>query len=520
MRLLAVTLAFLALIPSSASTELVDGSADKPANDLLTGADLKYQARNYPQAIETYKKIISRFPKSAACFTSHLRLGKHSFGEKQFKAAVSHLQPCAEGSGLADEQAESLYLIGISYYEQDQYHRALFTLRKVVAKFPRTDYWHKAYHTVGLALLLQKDYTSAIEAFRMVGTPTEVRESVKKLSPGGRLFIKVNDRDLASLSKHRKTLKVLAKTTSGDEEVVELHSTGITGRDFSGSIDTELGASNKRDEILQVFGSDKVIVEYIDTRAGNGKRHLLRTDEVTVASDAQVDAVDGIFKNRVQGVALDRNLNIRVVDYDRDLSEARDKVKVIVRSKREIREEAGRIVSEEDMLADRDESKRQFETIEEEVLELTERNIDPCAVTEPQKKSETNETPTSVHSGVFTAKIYVNSKQPKKRDGIIQAVGHGLVEIEYRDEVRLTGDKPVAQRASVVVVYGTLCGQIPFEFYKWESNELKVAESLLGMANIYKEMGIRDKADLKYAQTLKECARVDGMSGRFSVLDG
>ena len=528
MRYLALSLAAFTLSAAPSFAELAGESAeDQRAKSLINKADLKYDVREYTEAIEMYKNIIDRFPKSKYRFTSHLRLGKHYFGEKQYEDAVGQLHKCSEGSEEAKEQAESLYLIGVSYFEQNQYQKTFSELRKVTASFPGTEYCNKSYHYIGMAHFRLKHYKRAIEAFRMVGTSVdEADENVRKLAPGKRLFIKVNDRDLTILSRQKKTLKVKATVKSGDEEVVELHSRGMSGTDFIGSIKTELGEAVKGDAILQVLGNDEVSVEYIDTHASNRQRDISRKHVITMSDDARVDIVDGIYKSRVQGVALDRNANVRVIDYDRDFSKAEDSVKVVIRSKREIKEEAGKIISEEDLLAKAsDEKEKEYEILDEETIELKERSEDlndPVGTAaEGEAKGEAEAAPTMFHTGIFTGNIMVKEGEAKKGDGTIQAEMNDRIEVEYVDEIRVTGDKPEPQKAEVVVVQGHLTVPTPYESDIKNASlrvktELQVAEALMNMGRIYKELGLKEQADDKFIEALKECAKVARERGAYS----
>jgi len=513
-----------------------ENAEDKRAEGLLKKADLKYDVREVSEAIEMYRNIIDRFPKSKHRFTAHLRLGKHYFEEKQYNDAIDHLYKCSEASGNPQEEAESLYLIGVSYFEQSQYQKTFSELRHVTANFPGTEFCNKAYHYIGMAHFRLKHYKRAIEAFRMVGTSVdEEDENVKKLAPGKRLFIKVNDRDLTILSRQKKTLLVMVKAKTGDEEEVALHSRGITGTDFIGSIKTELGEPVAKDGILQVLGTDAIGVTYMDTHASERKREVPRVHEIAMADDARVDIVDGIFKNRVQGVAVDRNANFRVIDHDRDLGKGQDLVKVIVRAKREIKEVEGKIVRVEDLIRKATEEKeKQYEILDEETVDLLELALDSELIsTKSEEKAAEKEgaeegaeakpvetAATDHHTGIFTGSIPVRNAEPKMGDGTIQADMNDLVEVEYLDEVRVSSEKPEPQKDAVVVVKGHLTVPTPYESIIRDSSlrvktELQVSEALMHMGRIYKELGLKEQADDKFIEALKECAKVARERGAY-----
>ena len=541
-RFLVLAASWLFAVSSFAEIPL-ENAEDKRAEDLLKKGDLRYDVKEYDEAIEIFKNVIDRFPKSKWRYTARLRLGKHFYDEKQYSDAIGHLYKCAEGSEISQEQAESLYLIGVSYYQQSQFQKCFSELRRVTANFPGTEYCNKAYHYIGMAHFQLKHYKRAIEAFRMVGTSVDDNaENVKKLSPGKRLFVKVNDRDLTILSRQKKTLKVEVKTKTGDIEQIELHSRGITGTDFIGSIKTELGEPRPNDESVQVIGTDEITVSYIDTHASKRKRDVLRLHQVKMADDARVDIVDGIFKNRVQGVALDRNANFRVIDYDRDLGAAQDQVKIIVRSKREIKEEAGKIVKEEDLIARAKEGKeKKYEILDEETIIIKERTKEELRSVEmPLKAKDEVEKPKGVnteagetkaeaapeavdkvHSGIFIGSIPVRQGEIKKGDLIIQAEMNDLIEVEYVDEVRVTGDTKETHKAEVVVVKGQLSIPIPYESVIRDASlrvktEMQVSEALMHMGRIYKELGLKEQADAKFIEALKECGKVAREKGAYN----
>jgi tetratricopeptide (TPR) repeat protein len=568
----------------SAYGEIAGESAeDKRAEDLLKKADLKYDVKEVSEAIEMYRNIIDRFPKSKYRFTSHLRLGKHYFEEKQYNDAIDHLYKCSEGSQDTNEQAESLYLIGVSYFEQGQYQKTFSELRKVTANFPGTEFCNKAYHYLGMAHFRLKHYKRAIEAFRMVGTSiAENDENVKKLSPGKRLFIKVNDRDLTILSRQKKTLMVTAKAKTGDEEEIELHSRGITGTDFIGSVKTELGEPAAKDGVLQVLGTDSVTVTYMDTHASERKRDIPRVHEIVMADDARIDIVDGIFKSRVQGVALERSANFRVIDADRDLGKGQDQVKIVARVKREVKEEEGKIVRVEDLIQKAEEKEKKYEILDEEPLTLMEIQEEPevvaikspegkkaeegkdggaakdgatkeegakkgaakegAAKEEPAKEGAAKEeaakdaakeataketpaepkpaTPIGYHSGIFIGSMPIKAGDPKKGDGVLQADTNDMIEVEYADEISVASEKAEARKDEVVVVKGQVQVPIPYESQIRDSalrvkTELQVSEALMHMGRIYKELGLKEQADDKFVEALKECAKVARERGAY-----
>jgi len=498
---------------------------DSRAERLLKKADLKYDVREYEDALEMYRNIIDRFPRSKFRYSARLRLGRHYFEQKQYEDAVGNLHECAEKSSVPPEQAEAFFLIGVSHYNQSLYEKAFTKLREVTARFPGTDYSNKAYHYIGMGHFRQEHYKRAIDAFRMVGTSVaEDDPNVKKIAPGKRLFVRVNDRDLTILSRQNKTLTVEVKGQSGDTEQVQLFTRGLTGTDFIGSIKTELGEPAPGDGALQVIGSDKIAIAYLDTHASERARDVRRVHEVETADDARVDIVNGIFKSPVPAVALGRAASFRVIDHDVDSGSAEDLVEITVRCKREVKEEAGKIIRVEDLLGQgKGEKEKKYTILDEETVPLRETPEEELADTllapsaeegsgdnaGKQTKGNPHQAPI-VHSGVFTGVLRIEEGMPAKGDRVIHAEMNDIIEVEYVDRRRVTGKEGTALKSQAVVVKGQIPYPTPFggEIRDIDLRiraTLQVSEALMHMGTIYKELGLRPQAEAKFLEALEEC---------------
>ena len=466
---------------------------DLRANKLLDKGRLRYDVGEYPEALEIYKNVIDRFPKSRRRWTALLLIGKHWFSKKDYEKAVGHLHRCSEGSESFDEVAEAVFLIGVSHYEQKDYAKCFSVLRRVTANYPGTEFCNRAYYHIGMGHFNLRHYTRAIEAFRMVGT--SIREgdpNVLRLAPGKRLFIKVNDADLKVASRQKKTIRVVVAAKSGDTETVDLESRGITGVEFIGSVKTELGEPDANNGILEVVGTDTATITYVDQHAGDKQRDVPRVHAVTMADDANLAFVNGIFKSRVEGIALDRTANVRLLDADLDLNGERQRVEVVIRSKR---------AAEVDLAARATGApeERQYEIRDEEKLVLRE--------VEPSEGEKT------CHSHQFTGRVVVREGKPQKGDQVIQAAKGDVIEVEYVDRRRLREDTAITLSAEATIVKGDLTEPVPYDGRIRSASlrvkaELQMASALMHMGRIYKELGLRTRAEEKFDEAVKACARV------------
>lgn len=491
---LAMVVSFVA-VPRVARAGLGAGQEDKQVKDLLAQGDLRYSLGEKVEAVEIYKNIVDRYPMSPVKDTARLRLGRHFFNKGDYDIAIDYLHKCAEGSKVDDEVAESLYLIGAAYFEKKSYEKAFTELRKVTSRFPGTEFCNRAYYRIGEAHFQLKDYTRAVESFRMVGTSIPKDDPhMRKLAPGERLFIKVDDDDLRVLARQKKSIVVEVTSATGDKESVTLEPVGLQGRQFVGSIETKLGKAKPGDGTIEVIGTDTLDVSYVDTHTASKERNAKRLHTVQMAQDGRVNFVDGIFLNKVQGVALERKANIRVVDYDRDVTDGQDKVEVVVRVKHELP------VDEKEVAAAALEGKqapKKYETRDEVKLTLNEIEDDNKGF----------------HSGVFVGAVDVKEGAPGKADGALHAQQGEMLEVEYVDPVSISSAKPVVVKDEAAVVRGLLNPMKAFDSQIRDKDlrlrtELRVASALTEMGRIYKDLGLRKKAYDKLDEALLECGKV------------
>ena len=50
---------------------------DRAARKLIQAGDLRYDAGEYEKAIEIWKSVVERYPRSKVRFNAHLKLGEH-----------------------------------------------------------------------------------------------------------------------------------------------------------------------------------------------------------------------------------------------------------------------------------------------------------------------------------------------------------------------------------------------------------------------------------------------------------
>jgi tetratricopeptide (TPR) repeat protein len=491
---------------------------DRAAKKLLEAGDARFQTEEFPKAVELWQSVIERYPRSRYRFDAHMRLGS-LFLEKEraYDRARVHFQAVAAEENREEEQrAEATLKMGICFYEARNYGKCFQIMRDVIEKFPVSKQVNQAYYYIGLGHFQLGHYSRAIDALQKVGTAFSGEDDkIEKVEAGKRLFVKIEDADLSALESG-ETVKVHCKTTQGDEEDVVCYSVGRNVRVALGSIVTQLGRPRPGNGRLEVRGDDKVEVTYIDAHTSDRQfnRKLLRTIEVV--GNGIVTATDGAFKEALQGTVLGRQLNVQIIDADKDLTDKPDAVKAIVavfreKSQAEIDDETAKAAAKrlaegkkegapkEGAAADTDEIKiDRYKEIDRVEVTLAEAKIESrlpglsgqaaekpatppdstkepaakepaikaettpakteaatAATDKPAKKDET-EKDDSIHSGVFRAVLALSkAEKPVAGDAVLQGLPGDVVRIMYVDE-RHKGKGPRSLIAEVKCVEGDL----------------------------------------------------------------
>ncbi len=310
---------------------------DRAARKLIEAGDARFEAEEYPKAVEIWQSVIERYPRSRVRFDAHMKLGSLLLDrERAYDRARTHFE-AASGETNSDEEqrAEATLKMGICFYEARNFGKSFKVMRDVIEKFPVSPHVNQAYYYIGLGHFQLGHYSRAIEALEKVGTALSVEEGkVEKVEAGKRLFIKIEDADLAALDAG-KSVQVKCISLQGDEEIVECFAVGRNVRIVLGSIVTSLGRPYKNNGRLEVKGDDYVRVEYIDQHTADRQFNQERKKEILVVGDGVVEITDGAFSEVLKGVVLDRGVNVQINDPDRDLTDAADKIKAVVEVYRE-----------------------------------------------------------------------------------------------------------------------------------------------------------------------------------------
>lgn len=448
---------------------------DRAARKLIEAGDARFEAEEYTKAVEIWQSIIERYPRSRVRFDAHLKLGNYLLDrERAYDRARTHFEAAAiEQNSDEEQRAAATLKMGICFYEARNFGKSFKVMRDVIEKFPVSPHVNEAYYYIGLGHFQLGHYSRAIEALEKVGTALSVEEGkVEKVEAGKRLFIKIEDADLAALDPG-KSVQVKCSSLQGDEEIVECFAVGRNVRIVLGSIVTSLGRPYKNNGRLEVKGDDYVRVQYVDEHTSDRQFNQERKKEILVVGDGVVEITDGAFSEVLKGVVLDRGVNVQINDPDRDLTDAADKIRALVEVYREKTQEeldaeaaaaAAKVTptegaakvedAEAAKLTEQEEERRKYKLIDKVEVELTEAkpakpavSVKESSSTEPVNSAApaTDSTATEAAKPETLAPTKPAAKTATKATAIKNEKGAPASKASGTSEKSVTENKPAEQ---------------------------------------------------------------------------
>lgn len=305
---------------------------DRTASKLIEAGDARMEANEPDKAIEIWDSVLERYPRSRYRFVAHMRLGQYYLEkDRAYEKARLHFEAAASEENSDEEQrADATLRLGISHFEARNHGKCFQTMRDVIEKFPVSPQVNEAYYYIGLAHFQLGHYSRAISALENVGTNVSESDGmVPKAEAGKRFFIRIEDADLAVLETNQ-AIDVKCETQSGDSELVKCYPVGRNVRIALGSIATALGKTKPGNGRLEVIGNDEVRITYVDSHTADRTFDRPVAKTVSVVSNAMAQVMDGAFNETLQGVVLDKSVNLQIIDLDRDLGDAADLLTAVV----------------------------------------------------------------------------------------------------------------------------------------------------------------------------------------------
>ena len=184
------------------------------------------------------------------------------------------------------------FMRGLLASRQEDRDKARNIFRSVLERVPDVKLANETLYNLAEVYGLEQRYMDQLQLLRAVGRLGQ--RSKRWHEPGVALSIVVQDSDLG-ISRGHTTIPVHVRTEpGGDEEKIGLVSGGAGKGLFMAEIPTALGIASKGDRVLQLKGNDVVTVDYPEEFKKEFRFHMLGTNEILIASDADFDAASSL----------------------------------------------------------------------------------------------------------------------------------------------------------------------------------------------------------------------------------
>jgi TolA-binding protein len=517
---------------------------ERAARKLVEAGDSRYEADETKKAVEIWQSVIERYPRSKLRYQARMRLGNYFLDrDRAYDRARAHFQVVASDENTDDDQrAEATLKTGVCFYEARNFGKCFQIMREVIESFPVSRQVNSAYYYIGLGHFQLGHYSRAISALQKVGTTLAGEKGkIEKVEAGKRLFVKIEDADLAAIESGT-AVAVRCETVSGDIETVKCFPVGRNVRVVLGSIVTKLGKPTKNNGVLEVRGDDKVKVVYTDQHTADKKFDRPVDHSITVVGNGVVAITDGAFSETLNGVVLGKSVNIQISDADRDLTDKSDSIQAITavyrrKTDAEIEEERAKLIAEgktTELEEDGSPKVERYKKVDSVTVNLAEvaskrrvstlstgqlavADADAPAAKEPESKPDSANAPSdgSIHSGIFQSVVLLaNVEEPIVNDAILQAIPGDVVRVTYVDTLNVSDDV-IQIQSEAKCLEGNLGGvrvtrAVISNAELRIQTRLKTASALTNIGNRYKEFGLKKNADAKYNQALDVCEEIMG----------
>ena len=463
------------------------------------------------RALSMFEAVPKMYPESQYRFVAWLEIGRQNLKKGRNDEALQVLRK-AEGTQDKEVKAECLLLQAKVQIAQARDGEASMVLRRITTDFPDSLFANDAWYEIGHIHFKAKRWVRAQEAFGRVGTAVpKVKEDEDKTNAvaavfaeaGQRLYVCVDDRDLAVAAALDKKVYATVKAASGDSERLELVPYGTQKLSALASVPTASTATQPNDGVLTVQGGENVTVTYVDEANAAGKNNVSLTAPVKIVSSAVLAVMDGAYRQTVKGVFAGNPAFIRLRDLDLDTTAQPDRVKVAMTS-----------------------YKKRPKPTAEEIAEATKKGeiIDQDA--DPWIEIASGEVElveNAPRSGVFEGRVTPVIGGSPSGATEIAAEADGKIVFRFTDNLHVLGSVPRDIESAVVVLTGG--STEPQSIVSSASDPVLQSRKLLLEArllnqwgNIFKDVGLDAQARSKADEGLQRVSEIFSLSKRHAIL--
>lgn len=488
----------------------VSADIDRQAKHLFDKAIELMEYKQYERGLAMLNTVVRDNQGTLLAHMAHMAMGKHFLEQRNTQEALGHfilltrlLAPVAGEKQPVEELElyhEALFQAGFCHYQSGQYAAGFPLFRRLTEVAGKTKWANMAYYYIGMSHYSLKNWNKAIDSLSLVGTEVESSaegssDELGRIEIGERFYSKIVDADIPVMRKLGMPVTATVTVSSGDTEII----TGvpIPGKDneMLASAPTALGDPKPNDGVLQMVGGDTLTVTYIDESTYDGQKGVERVGKVRAVSTGTVGFYLGDFSTPAYVAYPGQPQVVMLRDADLDTSPKAESLTLVVTSRYKV--EATEAAESDDML--------DIFALEDEEEEVW-KDRDSVTVT----LTETGEGD-QIRTGAFLGKIQLapveDGVTPQGNDDILHCDELDELVVSYTDEVHLYGDEPRVTEARIKVS-GSVNSGVTADQYVVFEELLKArkgsveAEALVGLGEIYKDMGLDQRAAMRASESL------------------
>lgn len=475
--------------------------------------------KQYDRGLEMLGSILRDHQGTMLAHMAHMAIGKHYLEQHKHKECLSHfmlltrlLAPVAGETQKPEEielYNESLFQAGLANYQSGQYSAGFPLFRRLTEVAGKTKWANMAYFYIGMSHYKLENWNKAIDSLSLVGTEvsddgkntTDKENELGRIEIGQRFYAKIEDADIPIMRKLGQPIEAFVEVSSGDREKIVGASVPGKKLEMLASAPTELGSPIQNDGKIQLIGGDILTVTYMDDSTLAGEKGVSRKGKVRAVSTGTVGFYLGDYSTPAYIAYPGQPQVVMLRDADLDKTPRAETVSLTISSRFKVEaKEAAETDDLLDIFALEDEEQDAWKERDRITITLEER-------LQAGSKSK------SVRSGIFAGKIKLEpvreGVEPKSDDAILHTDELDELLVTYTDEVHLYGKDP-RESDSRIKVSGSVNSGVTADQYVVYEELLKArkasveAEALIGLGEIYKDMGLDQRASFRAKEALSK----------------
>ena len=278
-----------------------------------------FKARRFDIARSEFTTVVNRYPDTAQSVDAQFGIGESFMEQRVFDQAQLVFDKLSNNTEtLIVVRAE--FLRGVLSFRRGDRDEARGIFRSVLERVPDVELANQTLFNLAEIYRVEERYMDQLNLLRTIGRLG--RNSKNRHNPGSPLAIVVHDSDLG-ISRGHNRIPVMVSTSSGDQELVYLISSGAGKGLFRGDLETQLGEPTPGDGTLHLVGTDIIKCDYPEEFRQEFKSVPLSDVDIRIAANAKFEIASSIDADQEDVSFSDTLIQEQIGQQDERLSQSR-----------------------------------------------------------------------------------------------------------------------------------------------------------------------------------------------------